>query len=159
MTKNLLIATAVCFLGLSIATVAKAAQSSKNEAAIRRVYSEGLKTFNSHKLGAFVSLYATDGAFYVPGAPAAEGQSAIKALLRPFMKDPALHYGLNFERIEISRSGDVAYALYTYDQTTTDPRSHRIVHERGHGIDTLRKTDGVWKFVDTISAPGPSSSE
>jgi uncharacterized protein (TIGR02246 family) len=157
MKKNLLIATAVCCLVLPITAAAKTAPSARDEAAIRRIYSEGLRTFNSHQADAFVSLYATDGAFYVPGAPAAEGRSAIKALLRPFMKDPALHYSLKFERIEISRAGDIAYALYTYDQTTRDPRSHKIVHERGHGLDTLRKTDGVWKFVDTISAPEPSS--
>jgi uncharacterized protein (TIGR02246 family) len=156
MSKTLLFATAFCSLALSAPAWPKSAGSS-GEAAVRRVYSEGLKAFNAHQLDAFVALYAKDGAFYAPGAPAAEGQAAIKSLLRPFMKDPALHYSLDFERIEVSRSGDVAYALYTYDQTTTDPHSHKVVHERGHGIDTLRKTAGFWKFVDTISAPEPAS--
>lgn len=156
MKKTSLFVIAVCSFALPAPTWAKSAPSSRDEAAIRRLYAEGLKTFNAHQLDAFVALYSNDGAFYVPGAPAAEGRGAVKLLLQPFMKDPALHYSLNFERIEISRSGDVAYALYTYDQTTTDPHSHKVVHERGHGIDTLRKRGGVWRFVDTLSAPEPA---
>lgn len=155
MKRSMLAASAALFVVFPL-TSAAAKPNASSELAIRRLYSEGLKAFNSHQLDRFVALYAKDGGFYVPGAPAAEGPAAIKGLLAPFMKDPALHYSLEFERIEISRAGDVAYAVYTYDQTTTDPHSHKAVHERGHGIDTLRKTAGVWRFVDTISAPGPS---
>jgi len=107
------------------------------------------------KLTAF---YADNATIMAPGFPPATGTAAIKGLLGEVVKDP--NWSLTFESSssEAAKSGDVAYTRGTYTETATDPKSKKVMMEKGTYLTVFAKqADGSWKAVEDINTPsGPS---
>jgi uncharacterized protein (TIGR02246 family) len=136
-----------------------AVDTTKDEAAIRALEQQDVVAFNGHHADAFAATYAPDGVLVVPGTPVARGPETIGKSEGAAMADPAAHFDLKIERVEVSKGGDLAYVLWRYDSTATDPKTHQVGHELGSGVDTLRKgADGTWKFVVSINAAAPDSA-
>jgi uncharacterized protein (TIGR02246 family) len=134
-----------------------AVDTAKDTEVVKALEDQAVAAANSHQYDKFAALYASDGAFFFAGAPAANGPDAIGKSFATFANDKAYNFKLTIDRIEVAKSGEVAYALWGYDQTSTNPKTHAVVHEIGNGLDTLRKgADGTWKFVDSFQTPsGP----
>ena len=139
-----------------------AVDTAKDVAAVNALEDQALAADNAHQYDKFSALYASDGAKFFPNAAPAKGPEAIGKSFAPFASDKAYNFKLTMDRVEVAKSGEVAYALWRYDQTSTDPKTHAVVHELGNGMDTLRKgPDGTWKFVDSMntpSAPTPAAA-
>jgi uncharacterized protein (TIGR02246 family) len=99
-----------------------------------------------------ITHYADDAVLIVPGMPASNGKSAIHNSLKAMVADPALSVKFQPSRVEVAKSGDVAYTVGTYTITFTDPQTRQVIHDRGNYVTTYRKQpDGTWKAVADIS--------
>ena len=132
-----------------------AADSAKDVAAVKALENQAAVAANAHQNAKFGALYAGDGVVYFAGAQPAIGPDAITRSMAPFNVDKAYNFKIVIDRVEVAKSGDIAYAVWHYDQASTDPKTRAVVHELGNGIDTLRKgADGTWKFVVSMDGPG-----
>ena len=96
----------------------------------------------------------------VPGMASTSGKDAIRTSLKQMTSDPALSLKFHATKIDVSKSGDLAYTQGTYTLTSTDPQTHQIVNDHGSYVTTYRKQpDGTWKAVADIAtsdAPPPA---
>jgi uncharacterized protein (TIGR02246 family) len=124
--------------------------------AIKDVESNWVKTAATKDVDAFVTYYADDAAVLMPNAPLFTGKQAIKEALKPLMTDP--NFSLSFipTKVEVSKSGDLAYTQGPYKMSFSDMRGNRFEDE-GKYLTVWRKLpDGSWKAVeDTLMTDLP----
>jgi ketosteroid isomerase-like protein len=93
----------------------------------------------------------------MPGTPVIKGMAAIKAGFKGMMADK--NYSLSFtpDGGDVAKSGDVAYTHGTYTATSTDPKTKKVMHEKGKYLTIFKKqSDGTWKAIeDSISNDAP----
>ena len=109
------------------------------------------------KLAAY---YADDAVVMAPGSPATTGKEAIVGELKQMLTDPALSLQFKSSRVEVAKSGEMAYSQGSYVMVMTDPQSKQVIHDHGSYVTTWRKqADGSWKAVEDIATsevPPPS---
>ena len=105
------------------------------------------------------SFFAPDAVIMVSGAPPTVGAVAIKALAQQLMNDPAFTLTFASDRVYVAASGDLAAARGIYKQTATDPKTKAAVTQTGSYVTVFKpRSDGDWKGVWDIVAPGASSA-
>jgi len=110
-----------------------------------------------------VAHYADDAILMVPGTPSSSGKEAIRAALKEMVADPSLSLQFHATKVEVAKSGDVAYTQGTYTMTLTDPKTKQVINDHGSYVTTYRKQpDGTWKAVADIATsevppPAPPS--
>lgn len=96
--------------------------------------------------------YADDAILMAPGMAAGSGREAIRKMLTEMVSDPALSLQFQASRIEVAKSGDIAYTQGAYTMTMTDPNSKQVIHDHGNYVTTYRKeADGSWRAVADIA--------
>lgn len=124
--------------------------------AIKEVESNWVKTAATKDVDAFVTYYADDASVLMPNAPLFTGKAPIKEALKPLMTDP--NFSLSFipTKVEVSKSGDLAYTQGPYKMSFSDMRGNRFEDE-GKYLTVWRKLpDGSWKAVeDTLMTDLP----
>ena len=98
-----------------------------------------------------------------PNAAIVTGPAAVRALVESFYALPGLRGTWQPNRVEASRSGDLAYSTGTYELSYNDP-SGKPVSERGKYLEIWRRqADGGWKMVvesfnSDVPLPGAASN-
>jgi len=107
-----------------------------------------------------VAHYAPDAVLMGPGMPSAKGPDGVRRMLGEMVADPAMSLHFEASRVEVSRSGDLAYSQGSYQLTMTDPASKKVVHDHGGYVTTYAKqSDGSWKAVmDIATSEVPATS-
>jgi len=113
------------------------------------------KDFAAKDQAKLVAHYADDAVLMSPGAPAANGKSAIEGVFKEMLADPALSLKFESARVEVSKGGDVAYTQGSYTMTMTNPATKQPIEDKGSYVTTYRKApDGSWKAVADIASSG-----
>jgi ketosteroid isomerase-like protein len=90
------------------------------------------------------------------------GKDAIGVALKQMVSDPGLSLKFQARRVEVSKSGDLAFTEGSYEMTFTGP-GPKPMHDKGSYVTTYRKqADGSWKAVSDIASselPPGSSAE
>ena len=108
--------------------------------------------FVTRNVDTLAAHYADNAILTAPGMPSGSGIKEIRKLLTEMMADPALTLQFQASRVEVAKSGDLAYTQGSYRMTMTDPSSKRIVHDHGSYVTTYAKQpDGSWKAVADIA--------
>jgi len=103
-------------------------------------------------LDKIVAHYADDAVVMAPGMPAASGKDAIRRVLKEMVDDPAMSLKFSASKVEVSKSGDMAFTQGSYTMTMTDPSSKKVITDHGSYVTTYRKqADGSWKAVADIA--------
>jgi uncharacterized protein (TIGR02246 family) len=126
-----------------------------DEGAIRAIIEGWSAAAQAKDAAQFVSVYADDAVVMLAGVPDIRGLAAIREGISAMMQDPG--FGLSFEadRIEVARSGDLAYETGSYSMTMTGP-DEKPATETGHYVVVWRKgPDGAWKVVVDAPVSGP----
>lgn len=138
----------VCLI-LCLAACTKAPDTREADAkAIKDAEAAWVKTAGTKDLDAFVAYFTDDAAELMPNAPLFSGKPAIKEALKPLMSDP--NFSLTFipNRVEVSKSGDLAYTQGPYQMSFSDMRGNKFQDE-GKYLTVWRKLpDGTWKAVE-----------
>ncbi|WP_051979717.1 YybH family protein [Edaphobacter aggregans] len=159
---------ALCAATLVAATLTACKQSSDTHnadvSAVHATEAQWNQDYAARDLDKIMSHYADDAVLMVPGAHLSNGKAAIREGIKPMTADPAMELKFVTTRVEVAKSGDLAYTQGTYTLTLTDPQTKQVIHDRGNYVTTYRKEpDGTWKAVADIStsevpppAPAPA---
>jgi uncharacterized protein (TIGR02246 family) len=116
---------------------------------------------NARDIERWLSFVVPDAKMMPPGAPPVEGKDAIRKLVSEMMRAPEFVVAHHVRSVEVSRGGDLAYILYSYELTTQGP-SRQTVTGKGKDLSIYRKeSDGSWKLVIDIwseNQPPPGRS-
>jgi ketosteroid isomerase-like protein len=120
-----------------------------DESAVRAADAQWSKTAAAKDVDGAVSYYSDDASLLSPNAPIARDKQSIRAawasLLGP---DTSLTWQAN--KVEASRSGDLAYVQGVYQLTSKDARG-KPVSDTGKFVEVWKKqADGKWKTVADI---------
>lgn len=152
----------VTLAGFAVAVLAACAQQAPaptaapdtraaDEATLRGVIKDWAAAAQAKDATKFVSVYADDATVMMAGAADIKGIAAIREAIPHMMQDPAFALSFEADRIEVARSGDLAYETGSYSMTMTGPDKQPLT-EKGHYVVVWRKgADGAWKVV--IDAP------
>jgi ketosteroid isomerase-like protein len=124
--------------------------------AIREAESARTRAATAKDLEAFVAFYTDDASVLTPNAPIFTGKQPIKDGLKPMLSDPQFSLILTPARVEVSKSGDLAFTQGPYKMTFSDFRGNKFEDE-GKYLTVWRKLpDGTWKAVeDTMNSDLP----
>jgi ketosteroid isomerase-like protein len=103
----------------------------REEKAIRDSEAAWAKAFATKEPEKAAAFYADDADSMLPDTPLMTGRKATIAGMKPELGDP--NFSLVFEptKVEIAKSGDIAYSKGWFKYTTTDPKTKKRVGSGG----------------------------
>lgn len=130
-----------------------------DEQALRDLENDWSKVAAAKDLDRFLGFYADDASVFEPNQPVKTGKEAIRADLTKFLATPGLTMNFQTVKVEVARSGDIAYTYGTYTSSKTGPKG-KPVEDKGKYVTVYKKQpDGKWKAVadiDNSDLPAPS---
>ena len=150
----------VALLVFATGGCAPTADVEADEAAIRETAVEWENAANAKDVERLVDLYADDASLFPPNAPLVTGKEAIGTVWSELIESPGFATSLQTTKVEISRAGNLAYMVGTYEDTMNDPEGNPVT-DRGKWVVALKKQpDGAWKMVaDIWNSDQPAASE
>jgi uncharacterized protein (TIGR02246 family) len=122
-------------------------------AALKANEAQWVQDYASKDIDKLMAHYADDAVLMVPGEPAASGKDAIRTSLKLMLTDPTLALKFDPSKVEVAKSGDIAYTQGSYSLSMTDPQTKQLVNDHGSYVTTYRRQpDGTWKAVADIVA-------
>jgi ketosteroid isomerase-like protein len=145
-TKTLIITLT---LGVAVAAVCLAADM-KIEQALRDLDAQWSKDAGAKDLEKTVSYYAEGAIVMPPNEASAPTKEAIRSAWKEMLTTPGAAISWKATKVEVAKSGDLAYVSGTYEETMTDA-SGKPVKDRGKYVEIFKKqADGTWKVVADI---------
>ncbi len=138
----------------------------QDERAIREADAATLKSAQSKDVDGVIANYADDASWLAPNAPVVSDKAAIRAGWSKLITSPGFNIDWQIKKLEVARSGDLAYSIYAYQMTYQGPDA---MPARDHGKDMIvwkKEADGAWKIgaeafnsdVPFVTQAAPSTS-
>ena len=129
-----------------------------DESTIRELEAQWARTAAAHDLEGCVLYYSDDASILPPNSPIASGKQAIRAVWASVL-GPGASLSWQVSRLEVSRSGDLAYAMGVYQFVQKDPQG-KTVTDQGKTVEVWKKqANGKWKtVVDIFNSDLPPSA-
>ena len=120
-----------------------------DESTLRDLDVQWAKAAAAKDVDAAVGYYSDDAALLAPNEAIASDRPSIRAGWSAMLgADTSLNWQAS--KVEVARSGDLAYVMGAYQLTTTDPKAKPLA-DRGKFVEVWKKqTDGSWKTVADI---------
>ena len=116
--------------------------------AIKATLAKAEEAFKTREFDAAMSMYADNAVLLVPGAPIIEGKDAIEGALQGTLADPNSTITITPTKIEVARSGELAYAYGTGLTVTTDATTGKTTRQASKWVTVFKKqADGSWQAV------------
>src|SRR5712692_1337154 len=153
----------LCLLVIGVFFLAVACQQqppvdtrAADERAIRTADAACLKAAQAKDVEGVLSCYADDASWLPPNAPILTGKEAIRTGWSQLLASSGFAIDWQITKLGVSRSGDLAYALYTYELTMEGPDAKPIT-DRGKDMAVWNKQpDGGWRILaDTYNSDQP----
>ena len=140
-----------CFALLSFAFVGTvAAGDTKIEQALRDLDAKWSAAAGAKDLDKTVSYYAESAVVMPPNAPSAKTRETIRSAWKEMLTSPGAAISWKATKVEVAKTGDLAYVSGTYEETMTDA-SGKPAKEHGKYVEIFKKqADGTWKVVADI---------
>ena len=123
-----------------------------DEKAIRDSEAAWVKAFATKEPAKAAAFYADDADSMLPDTPLMTGRQAILAGMKPELGDPNFSLVFAPAKVEIAKSGDIAYTQGRFAYTTTDPKTGKRVGQAGNYVEVYKKqADGTWKVEEDIA--------
>jgi ketosteroid isomerase-like protein len=120
-----------------------------DESALRDLDAQWSKAAAARDVDAAVSYYSDDTSLLAPNAPAVSDKQSIRAAWAALL-GPDSSLSWQASKVDVARSGDLAYVMGVYQMTTKDARGN-FTTDRGKYVEVWKKqADGVWKTVADI---------
>ena len=108
----------------------------------------------------FVSFFAENGSFNVPGAPRATGREEIQELFAQLGSLPNLELPWEATYAAVSSSGDLGYTVGTYEMGFDNPDGKRMKEVGKYVTLWQKQADGSWKVIeDFFNNDAPAAPE
>jgi|SRR5580658_202111 ketosteroid isomerase-like protein len=120
-----------------------------DESALRDLDAQWSKAAAARNVDATVSYYSDDASLLAPNAPAVGDKQSIRAAWAALL-GPDTSLSWQASKVDVARSGDLAYVMGVYQLTTKDAREN-FTTDRGKYVEVWKKqADGSWKTVADI---------
>ena len=149
-----------CFALLSFTFIGTAsAADTKIEQALRDLDAQWSKDAGAKDIDKTVSYYAESAVVMPPNASSAMTREAIRSAWKQMLTSPGAGISWKATKVEVAKSGDLAYVSGTYEETMTDA-SGKPVKDRGKYVEIFKKqADGTWKVeADIWNSDLPASA-
>jgi uncharacterized protein (TIGR02246 family) len=165
MTNGLALCGCLALLLLTSACNRQTADTrASDESAVRDADAQWAKTAGANDLDGAVSYYSDDASLLPPNAAIATGKQAIRAVWASSLLSPHATVSWQVTKVEVARSGELAYVIGVYQITPKDPEGKSLA-DRGKLVEVWKKqADGKWKtvadiFNSDLPAPAPAPAE
>jgi len=102
--------------------------------------------------------YDAEDAYFVAGGTTADGSTPIRQMFANASTDPAFSVEFASDKIDVSSSGDLAYARGKFTEKFTDKKTGKVMTDSGSYLTIYKKRDdGSWKVVEDFSVPNPDT--
>ena len=116
------------------------------------------KDYAAKNADAITAHYADDATLLEPGAkPSATAADRRKSILA-LIGDPNFSLTFASERVEVAKSGDLAYSRGPFTIRLTDKETGKPVTSTGTYVTVWQRRDDRWKAVEDVIVPGPAVS-
>ena len=129
-----------------------------DEAAVRKADTDWSNAAQSKNPDAWVAFYTDETVVLPPNDKLTSGKDNIRKVVGELLAMPGLVMSWQPTKVEVARSGDLAYSYGTYQVSFNDP-SGKPVTDHGKYAEVWKKqADGGWKCVlDTWSSDLPAA--
>jgi uncharacterized protein (TIGR02246 family) len=122
----------------------------QDEAAIRAASAAWSKAATAKDIEMCVSVYAEDAERLPDSAPAIIGKEGIRKEWTALLATPGQGLSWTTEKIEIARSGDLAYETGPYEFKMLDKKNKPMTQKGKFLVAWKKQADGSWKVVADI---------
>ena len=163
MRKSITIATACLAAGFALGGCsksdgAKASDPDSVKQGIKADEAKWNKDVKAKDTEGLASHYTDDAFFVPPGAPPADGSTAIRQFYATALTDPAIDVTIVNDSVDVAGSGDLAYSRGHFTEKYTDRKSGKVMTDTGTYLAVYKKQDdGSWKIVADFAAADPDS--
>ena len=148
----------VFLLALSIACQTQGTSDTRaaDEAALKKLDDEWSKATGARDVEKMISYYSDDAMVMLPNIPMLTGKESIRAFWNSMLDSPGFSGGWNATKVEVARSGDLAYINGNYEFKENDG-GDKPMTDKGKYFEVWKKqADGSWKCVaDMFSSDMP----
>ena len=121
---------------------------------------EWLEAGQAKDLDRWVSFHTDDASLLPPNAPIVTGKEAIRAFVSKLISTPGWAASWQTTKIEVSRSGDLAYSYGTQETTVDDAEGNPVTDQQKWVAVWKKQPDGSWKCaVLILNSDGPAAIE
>jgi len=127
-----------------------------DEAALKKLDDEWSKAAGARDVDKTISYYSDDAVVMPPNIPTLTGKEPIRTLWKSMLESPGFSGGWKATKVEVARSGDLAYVSGTYEFNEKDDSGNPMT-DKGKYLEIWKKqADGSWKCVaDMFSSDLP----
>jgi uncharacterized protein (TIGR02246 family) len=145
-TKPLFLSGCVVLFSFTFVCLAPAADTkSAIEKALRDLDAQWSAAAGAKDVDKTVSFYSNDAIVMPPNASAATTKESIRSAWKEMLASPGAAISWRTTKVEVAKSGDLAYVSGTYEETMTDG-SGKPVKDHGKYVEVWEKqADGTWK--------------
>ena len=116
--------------------------------------------FKSKDLEGLLGHYADDAYFVAPGVKPASGDTEIRKTYADGTSDQNFAISFASDKIDVSSSGDMAYARGRFTEKYTDPKTQQVVSDSGSYVTVYKKqSDGSWKAEEDFAVADPGGAK
>jgi uncharacterized protein (TIGR02246 family) len=135
---------------LLLASLAMAAKGMTDEAAIRKLDADWSAAAQSKDVEKTISFYAADGSILPANAPKATGKEQIRAVWSHLLVDLKADVSFGPAKIEVAKSGDIAYDIGTYELKVKDAQGNAVTEIGKFVVVWKKQPDKQWKVAADI---------
>jgi ketosteroid isomerase-like protein len=129
-------------------------------AAIRELTDvEWMEAGQAKDLDRRMSFYTDDALLFPPNAPLVTGKEAIRAVASESLSIPGYEASWQTTKVEVSRSGDLAYSYGPEEITWNDAEGNPVTDRQKWVAVWKKQPDGSWKCAVLIfNSDGPAAA-
>src|SRR5438477_4193815 len=148
-TKSIFVSGWIALFSLAFVCLAAAADT-KIEQDLRDLDAKWSAAAGAKDVDKTVSFYSDDAVVMPPNAPSAKTKETIRSAWKEMLTSPGAAISWKATKVEVAKSGDLAYVSGTYEETLTDATG-KPVNDHGKYVEIFKKqADGTWKVVADI---------
>ena len=148
-TQSLVLFSCSALLSFTLVGTAGAADT-KIEQALHDLDAKWSAAAGAKDIDKTVSYYAESAVVMPPNAPSAKTRETIRSAWKEMLTTPGAAISWKATKVEVAKSGDLAYVSGTYEEAMTDA-SGKSVKDHGKYVEVWKKqADGTWKVVADI---------
>jgi len=132
---------------------------SADEATLKNLDAEWSKAAGAKDVDKTASYYSDDAVVLPPNMATINGKQGARAMWQGMFGVPGFGGGWKASKVEVARSGDIAYVTGTYELSETDAKGKPMT-DKGKYLEVWKKQgDGAWKcVVDMFNSDLPSDA-
>jgi len=146
--KNFHISLSVVIFYMMLIVLSGCSQTpdpTQSEKEIRELVSNSVEMFKQKDVAKLVNRFTTDGNLKITGAPLVTGHEALKKNYENTVNLENFKITLNITKVEIAKSGDLAYAMGEYHVSFNVPGKQIV--DKGITVLVLKKEKDGWKIA------------